>query len=307
MRNTSMPLRLSANYPVCLILAKFLDHFVHFSPLRSRPLIRRLQELSPISALFHISPLRSCPEERSEAIISLCRTQAAVRRDCAFRLASSRPPTLAEAADSPHLCGRLTSRKPPDTINYVLQVLPNAKKFRYCGIDPELEDKLDMMFMGVVATGANAWTPNQTVEHPDVGRSSEQFENVSASSESLLKKKDDLNDSNHSKRKSTSTSKIHKKKRYGSSAFLRNQITQLVSACTNIESISNVSQSTSHPPLLSDAIKVLDQIVEVFEEIPLYLYSTKLLEDHIKQEVFMSMLPERRIYYLRYCYENRNA
>ncbi|KAL0913018.1 hypothetical protein M5K25_016447 [Dendrobium thyrsiflorum] len=245
---------------------------------RAKSHLRSHSHFSLDSLGLYRSPLRSGPEERSEAVISLCPTQAAVRRECAFRLASSRPPTLAEAAGSPHLCGRLTSRNPQG-------VLPNAKKFRYCGIDPELEDKLDMMFMGVVATGANAWTPNQTVEHPDVGGSSEQFDNVSDSSESLLKKKDDLNDSNNSKRKSTSTSKIHKKKKYGS-AFLRNQITQLVSACTNIESISNVSQSTSHPPLLSDAIKVLDQIVEVFDEIPLYLYATKLLEDHIKRDLF---------------------
>ncbi|KAL0926402.1 hypothetical protein M5K25_002632 [Dendrobium thyrsiflorum] len=171
--------------------------------------------------------------------------------------------------------------------------------------DPELEDKLDMMFMRVVATGAHAWTPNQAVEHSDVGGYSEQFDNVIDSSESPLKKTDDLSDSNHSKRKSTSTSKTRKKKKYGS-AFLRNQISQLVSACTNIGSASNVSQSTSYTPLLSDAIKVLNQI-EVFEEIPLYLYSTKLLEDPIKREVFMSMLPERRIYYLRYCYENRDV
>ncbi|KAH0458414.1 hypothetical protein IEQ34_013729 [Dendrobium chrysotoxum] len=60
--------------------------------------------------------------------------------------------------------------------------------------------------------------------------------------------------------------------------------------------MSNISQSTSHPLLLSDAIKVLDQITEVFEDITIYLYSIKLLEDPIKREMFMSMLNERRIH-----------
>ncbi|KAL0910822.1 hypothetical protein M5K25_018913 [Dendrobium thyrsiflorum] len=98
---------------------------------------------------------------------------------------------------------------PPKSVATPTKVLPNAKKIRYCSIDPEHEDKLDMMFMGVVATGAHAWTPNQAIEHPDVGGYSEQFDNVIYSSESPLKKTDDLSDSNHSKRKSTSTSKTH--------------------------------------------------------------------------------------------------
>lgn len=37
--------------------------------------------------------------------------------------------------------------------------MPSAKKFRYCGIDQELEAKLDTMFSGVVATGEHVWTP----------------------------------------------------------------------------------------------------------------------------------------------------
>ncbi|XP_040952481.1 L10-interacting MYB domain-containing protein-like isoform X5 [Gossypium hirsutum] len=34
-----------------------------------------------------------------------------------------------------------------------LQVVPEAKKFKTSGIDPEFEVKLDQMFMGIVATG----------------------------------------------------------------------------------------------------------------------------------------------------------
>ncbi|MFQ6663492.1 hypothetical protein Gotur_031002, partial [Gossypium turneri] len=41
-----------------------------------------------------------------------------------------------------------------------LQVVPEAKKFRTSGIDPEFEGKLDQMFMGIVATGDKAWAPS---------------------------------------------------------------------------------------------------------------------------------------------------
>ncbi|XP_012440861.1 uncharacterized protein LOC105766081 [Gossypium raimondii] len=38
-----------------------------------------------------------------------------------------------------------------------LQAVPEAKKFRTLGSDPEFEGKLDQMFMGIVATGDKAW------------------------------------------------------------------------------------------------------------------------------------------------------
>ncbi|MFQ6671115.1 hypothetical protein Gotur_035751 [Gossypium turneri] len=41
-----------------------------------------------------------------------------------------------------------------------LHVVPEAKKFRTSGIDPEFEAKLDQMFMGIVATGDKAWAPS---------------------------------------------------------------------------------------------------------------------------------------------------
>ncbi|KAL0923975.1 hypothetical protein M5K25_004769 [Dendrobium thyrsiflorum] len=53
-----------------------------------------------------------------------------------------------------------------------MEVVPNAKKIRYCGIDLELEDKLDQIFLGVVATGDHAWTPNQGIHNENGSRSS---------------------------------------------------------------------------------------------------------------------------------------
>ncbi|KAK8928427.1 hypothetical protein KSP39_PZI017108 [Platanthera zijinensis] len=48
-----------------------------------------------------------------------------------------------------------------------LKVVPAAKKFRYSGIHPELEEKLNMMFSSVVATGRHACTPNTINEIPE--------------------------------------------------------------------------------------------------------------------------------------------
>ncbi|KAH0459745.1 hypothetical protein IEQ34_012559 [Dendrobium chrysotoxum] len=47
-----------------------------------------------------------------------------------------------------------------------LSVFPLAKKFRYNGIMPELEEKLDIMFGRGVATGADIYVPNSGVLPP---------------------------------------------------------------------------------------------------------------------------------------------
>ncbi|XP_052478338.1 uncharacterized protein LOC128033888 [Gossypium raimondii] len=44
-------------------------------------------------------------------------------------------------------------------------VVPEVKKFRTSGIDPEFEAKLDQMFMGIVATGDKAWAPSSGDEY----------------------------------------------------------------------------------------------------------------------------------------------
>ncbi|XP_016691638.2 L10-interacting MYB domain-containing protein-like [Gossypium hirsutum] len=41
-----------------------------------------------------------------------------------------------------------------------LQVVPETKKFKTLGIDPEFERKLNQMFMGIIATGDKAWAPS---------------------------------------------------------------------------------------------------------------------------------------------------
>ncbi|KAL0924401.1 hypothetical protein M5K25_005228 [Dendrobium thyrsiflorum] len=49
-----------------------------------------------------------------------------------------------------------------------LEGFPSAKKFRYNGIMPELEEKLDILFDRVVVTGADIWVSNSGVLPPEL-------------------------------------------------------------------------------------------------------------------------------------------
>ncbi|KAI0515909.1 hypothetical protein KFK09_008579 [Dendrobium nobile] len=186
------------------------------------------------------------------------------------------------------------------------KVVPNAKKFRYCGIDPELEDKLDLMFLGVVATGDHAWTPNQGLHHEYVTEDSEHIDIGSVSFEDLSQNLESINDCSQLKHPSSTTS-IGRRKKIFASIFLRSQITQHVNSCTNITSETNATKSKHEKSSISVAIKVLEQMAELFEDMQPYLFSTKLLEDPTKRAIFMSIFPERRALYLRYCYGNHDT
>lgn len=60
-----------------------------------------------------------------------------------------------------------------------------------------------------------------------------------------------------------------------------------------------ISSSTTlkTPPSMSEAIKVLHQTKEIFDNMPLYLFTTKLFEKPIKSEVFISMCLEKIVHY----------
>ncbi|KAI0508110.1 hypothetical protein KFK09_014244 [Dendrobium nobile] len=187
-----------------------------------------------------------------------------------------------------------------------LEVVPNAKKFRYCGIDLELEDKLDLMFQGIVTTGDHAWTPNQGLHNENDTEDSEHIDIDFESFEDPSQNLESINDCSQLKRPSSTTSTGRRKRIFGST-FLRSQITQLVNFCTNISSGISASKSITDTPSLSAAIKVLEETTEAFEDMPLYLFSTNLLEDPTNREIFMSICPDRRVNYLRYCYGNHDT
>ncbi|KAL0928663.1 hypothetical protein M5K25_000572 [Dendrobium thyrsiflorum] len=129
-------------------------------------------------------------------------------------------------------------------------VVPNAKKFRYCGINPELEYKLDLMFMDIVATGVHAWTPNERIDHEIVHGDSKQLDTTTDSFEDPSQSFDSISKCSH-------------------------QITQL-NYCITINNIE--------APLRSVAIKILEQTTEAFEDMPLYLFSTSFLRNQLSEK-----------------------
>ncbi|KAI0497273.1 hypothetical protein KFK09_020496 [Dendrobium nobile] len=170
-----------------------------------------------------------------------------------------------------------------------------------------------MMFLDVVATGDHAWTPSQGLNNENITTYSENIDIGNDSFDGPSQKLDEpsqnfesISDCSQLKQHASTTS-IGKIKRIYGSTFLRSQITKLVNSCTNITSETNASKSIIEESSISAAIKVLEQTTEVFEDMQLYLFSTKLLEDPTKREIFMSICPERRALYLRYCYGNHDT
>ncbi|KAL1087340.1 hypothetical protein V6Z11_D08G176600 [Gossypium hirsutum] len=204
-----------------------------------------------------------------------------------------------------------------------LQVVPEAKKFRTSGIDPEFEGKLDQMFMGIVAIGDKAWAPSSGTLRSDF------FEDVN---NEILEENEEENirndvhilndvhisndvyisndvqiDGNSQKRKnpemSSSQFKTGRKKsskQIGEATRLSSQIEKLCNVA------DNMSQATSSLTLVMDpygilqAVKMLDSMSkEVPEASPLYFFSLRLLLNKDKQIMFLSINPKIRALWLK--------
>ncbi|PPD68178.1 hypothetical protein GOBAR_DD34947 [Gossypium barbadense] len=187
-----------------------------------------------------------------------------------------------------------------------LQVVPEAKKIKTSGIDPEFEGKLDQMFMGIVAIGDKAWAPSSGTLRSDF------FEDVNneipeESEEENMKNDVHISndvqiDGNGQKRKNLEMSSSHFKtgrkkslKQIGGAARLSSQIEKLCNAA------DNMSQATSSLTPVMDlygipqAVKMLDSMSE---EVPkaslLYFFALRLLLNKDKRIMFLSINPKIR-------------
>ncbi|XP_020596898.1 uncharacterized protein LOC110036728 [Phalaenopsis equestris] len=84
-------------------------------------------------------------------------------------------------------------------------------------------------------------------------------------------------------------------------AYLRSQIFGLVTTCINLSSKASIAQQSSSIP---DVMKILEQIPKVYEDISLYVYSLKQIEDPTKRDIFTSMALKRTLHYFHFFYEN---
>ncbi|KAK9026708.1 hypothetical protein V6N11_039542 [Hibiscus sabdariffa] len=163
-----------------------------------------------------------------------------------------------------------------------LQVVPEAQRFRTAGIDPELEEKLDQMFRGIVATGDKAWAPSSGilpsdfVEHYDI--------------EAL----DEIEEENAISNGNDESPQV------GGAAKLSMQIDKLCSAADNMSHATSRLTPAMDPFGIQHAIKILDGLSE---EVPkaseLYFFALNLIVNKEKRTVFLSIDPEIRIWWLK--------
>ncbi|KAL1060461.1 hypothetical protein V6Z11_1Z096300 [Gossypium hirsutum] len=184
------------------------------------------------------------------------------------------------------------------------KVVPEAQKFRTSGIDPEFEEKLEQMFMGIVATGDKAWAPSSGTLRSDF------FEDVNNKipeeneEENIRNGVHILNDvhisndvqidGNGQKRKNPEISSSHFKtgrkkslKQIGGAVRLSSQMEKLCNAADNMSQATSSLTPVMDPYGIPQAVKVLDSMSEeVPEASPLYFFALKLLLNKDKRIMF---------------------
>ncbi|XP_040952479.1 L10-interacting MYB domain-containing protein-like isoform X2 [Gossypium hirsutum] len=182
-----------------------------------------------------------------------------------------------------------------------LQVVPEAKKFKTSGIDPEFEVKLDQMFMGIVATGDKAWAPSSGTlstdfledvnnEIPEENEEENMRNDVHILNDVHISNdvhilNDFQIDGNNQKRKNPEMSSSHFKtgrkkssKQIRGAARLSNQIEKLCNATDSMSQATSSLTPVMDPFGIPQAVKMLDSMSEeVPEASPLYFFALRLL------------------------------
>nr|KJB67057.1 hypothetical protein B456_010G172100 [Gossypium raimondii] len=196
-------------------------------------------------------------------------------------------------------------------------VVPEAKKIRTSGIDPEFEGKLDQMFMGIVATGDKAWTPffgtlcsdffkdvNNEIpkenEEENMGNDIHILKDVHISNDVQI-------DGNGQKRKNPEISSSHFKterkkssKQIGGAVRLSSQIDKSCNVADNMSQATSSLTPVMDPYGIPQAVKMLNSMSEEVQEAsPLYFFALKLLLNKDKLIMFLSINSKIRALWLK--------
>ncbi|XP_020596351.1 uncharacterized protein LOC110036284 [Phalaenopsis equestris] len=164
-----------------------------------------------------------------------------------------------------------------------LQAVPSAKKFKFVGIDPVMEEKLDGMFTRIVATGTHAFTPN------DIGLSS----SVQEMDTMQIGDSGDHPSHVHTDVQSTSVPKRPRvEKKNKGVAFIKGTIDALVETC---KAWSSSSQDSS----IDECLQVLNTYSDVKADDDDYIQYVKVLRDPTIGQYFMKLKPKYHVKYLR--------
>ncbi|XP_020597865.1 L10-interacting MYB domain-containing protein-like [Phalaenopsis equestris] len=171
-----------------------------------------------------------------------------------------------------------------------LAVVPAAKKFKFCGLEPEFEEKLDRMFGGVVTTCKYVCTPNEA----GFGGTPDNvvFSLSTDSPEFHSQELPEIQSTNRSKRPHVESRKK------GGAASIRNQISYMIDSSNDT---SHKVQKTS----INQVVKILEEDQDIAEDFDLYFFAVELLQDSVYRDFFTAIAKERRVAYLRHFYARR--
>ncbi|KAB2600368.1 hypothetical protein D8674_010639 [Pyrus ussuriensis x Pyrus communis] len=192
--------------------------------------------------------------------------------------------------------------------NNKIQINKEYGKLRKKGISPEMEDKLDRMFLSTIATGEHAWAPSSGVLPPESRE--ESVGQIDSYDEEETETMQDLRQaSRKGKKRAANQGELQKKKvdkkgkKIGGAAKLCGQIDRLVEACETRSSANSLIRSLHIGSSILEVLAVVAQLPGCEPPSELWLFATCLFCSAEKREVFTTIQdPEVQLTWLKYMF-----
>ncbi|KAL0927400.1 hypothetical protein M5K25_001565 [Dendrobium thyrsiflorum] len=190
---------------------------------------------------------------------------------------------------------------------FLMKVVPAARKFRFNGIPPELEEKLEIMFSRIVATGDNVWIPNSGILPSELRteqhNSSEEDDLHDDDPQVEISNGEEATFTTASQRFQSSATFVKGKraktvKLTGKQLFV-NHIESLVNAAQSVSSSIAMSSTPRRTVTILDAVTEISGIPEIYDDLEFYEFAIEFLKDKDSRESFMGMPSERKVWWLR--------
>ncbi|KAL0926305.1 hypothetical protein M5K25_002521 [Dendrobium thyrsiflorum] len=179
----------------------------------------------------------------------------------------------------------------------IRRVVPAARKFRFNGIPPELEEKLEIMFSRIVATGDNVWIPNSGILPSELRteqhNSSEEDDLHDDDPQVEISNGEEATFTTASQRFQSSATFVKGKraktvKLTGKQLFV-NHIESLVNAAQSVSSSIAMSSTPRRTVTILDAVTEISGIPEIYDDLEFYEFAIEFLKDKDSRESFMGM------------------
>ncbi|KAK8930648.1 hypothetical protein KSP39_PZI016459 [Platanthera zijinensis] len=172
-----------------------------------------------------------------------------------------------------------------------------SKKFRFDGIAPELEEKLDIMFSQIVAT-------KEESRAPSIGCLPSDVEHIAAGEDN--------------------TGENMKVQRCGPKKMGGNALTNIGNAPTSLNKRRKMGKNkglvfsymtelhesalaVKNPPVISikKTVELISDIPDIRSNLDLYYFAVNYIRDKNNREIFTSIPEDLRVWWIKNAYENR--